>query len=1235
MQETADILSKFTAGSLYDDCCALLRYLKVSFVEVTAMPVPFSQLYPTAMPRGLSEVADKVAATYYIGQIDSRTLVGEATAMTTAEVQRLVEQGKYEGMLVFAADIKEGEHLTRSEMALLTRGFNRIATAQPVVLFLRQGCHLSLATCERMDYTQQWRDGEKLGKVSILRDIDCHKPHHGHIDILETLGDKSYATFDELYEHWMEVFSTDVLTRKFYGELSDWYAWASQVVRFPNDISTNTINQKLNQRYNSEACIRLITRLIFVWFIYRKRLIPGELFDEEYIRQNLIAGFSPRTADSNKTYNPEASLYYRLILQNLFFATLNCPINTDGKGDTSNRGFVAQARYHGISKTYDINNLMRYEADFTPGGPKKLLNLVNSRVPFLNGGLFECLDKKDKGLYFDGFSERKVSLSRLYVPDWLFFGGTDDADLSQWFDNNKKKHIKVKGLIDLFKQYYFTVEESTPLEQEVSLDPELLGKAFENLLAAYVEDTDTSVRKMTGSFYTPRPIVQYMVDESLVAHLKRICGEEHEQTYRALLSYSDNEIPLSDELRHSIMEAIYNCRVLDPACGSGAFPMGMLQQMVHILRRIDPTNSMWKEFLRQRVVEHADDAFSSDSEEERHEQLADMEEAFNKGVNDPDYARKLYIIEHCIHGVDLQTTAVQISKLRFFISLIVDQKPTSDARQNFGIRPLPNLEAKFVAANTLIPISYDRTLVDSIPEVERLKQRLKDLNHRLFLIRRHSDKKKLEQDIKETRARLTKVIADSGFVDSGVAAQLASWDMFDQNTSSDFFDPEWMFGVKGGFDIVIGNPPYVQIKKLSLKRLYKIIGFATFDSTGDLYCLFYEIATKLLAKDKKGNGEAGTAVFITSNKWLKSNYGEATRKFLIKNSNPIKLIDLGPGVFDAAVDTCILVWSNHKYTGKTKFATISNYFDTANIDFENISLPNIGIWNAESLKYSAIRNKIEAISTRLSNFGVELDYGILTGANKTFILSEEKANYLLSLNPKNKELIKPILRGQDIGRYYATFNHIYLLCVHNGVKKLGIPPIDIEKDYPTLVPYFNSFGNNFKNRGEQGDTYYNLRNCAYIMKYEEPKIIYADIVQDKGKFYYDEDMYYTNDTAFLISGKNLKYLVGVLNSNAFNFFYKKFYCGSSLGKKGLRFKKDFLLKVPIPIAPQNIKNEVESLSMSAFQLRKINSCSDISSEETRIDFLVYHLYGLTYDEVLVVDPETPITREEYEADSEN
>ena len=418
---------------------------------------------------------------------------------------------------------------------------------------------------------------------------------------------------------------------------------------------------------------------------------------------------------------------------------------------------------------------------------------------------------------------------------------------------------------------------------------------------------------------------------------------------------------------------------------------------------------------------------------------------------------------------------------------------------------------------------------------------------------------------------------------------------------------------EGGFDIVIGNPPYVQIKWLSKKEQYAKAHFDTFDSTGDIYCLFYECGTRLLKEKGKG-------IFITSNKWLKSNYGIKLRNYFISKTCPELLIDLGSGVFETAtVDTCILLWSNSSYDLATEVCSVDNIQSIASVHHENIRYELNDIWNIYSDKVVSIKHRIEKISTNLSNIGVQLEYGILTGANDAFILDEEKAHELIELDPRNEQLIKPILRGKDLGRYCAEFKGIYLLCVHNGVKKERIPPVDVEKDYPSLIPYFEQFGDKFKNRGEQGATYYNLRNCAYIMKYEAPKIIYADIVQDQGKFFYDTEKYYTNDTAFLITGDNLVYLVGVLNSKAFSFFYKQFYCGGALGNKGLRFKRDYLMRVPIPIGTESQQKEIVSLVTAILSQKKDNSFADTLDKETAIDRIVYRLYDLTEEDIKIIE----------------
>ena len=482
--------------------------------------------------------------------------------------------------------------------------------------------------------------------------IACYTPH-------KYLEEKGKIVNDEdLHSR----FSVEVLTKEFYNELSDWYAWAIKVIRFPNNLN----DDKDDDKYNNESAIRLITRLIFVWFLKQRHLIPDEFFDEQYIANHLIEGFNPNVMVDLFSKSNE-SKYYKAILQNLFFAMLNSPITPEGSNELSER------RFRKGRNDYDNNKLMRYEDYFS--NPQLFVDLANHTVPFLNGGLFDCLDDKDNDMYYDGFSDREKVRNSLIVPDYLFFGENvgKDMDLSGWYGDPKKKKVNVQGILLILKKYNFTVEENTPFDKEVSLDPELLGKVFENLLASYNPETQTTARKQTGSFYTPREIVQYMVDESIIAHLKRTVGEELESKYRSLLAYSDEQIDFTAHQRKQIMQSLYKCKILDPACGSGAFPMGILQQMVHILNRIDPDNTMWKETMMEEAISDTTDAYRLAANDERFDLIKDIERSFDESINRPDYARKLYLIENCIYGVDIQPIAIQISKLRFFISLVVDQ----------------------------------------------------------------------------------------------------------------------------------------------------------------------------------------------------------------------------------------------------------------------------------------------------------------------------------------------------------------------------------------------------------------------------------------------------------------------------------------------------------------------------------------------------------------------------------
>lgn len=239
--------------------------------------------------------------------------------------------------------------------------------------------------------------------------------------------------------------------------------------------------------------------------------------------------------------------------------------------------------------------------------------------------------------------------------------------------------------------------------------------------------------------------------------MKRTVSPDLEAEYRKLLAYNDDPVELSEEQKTEIMQSLYNCKILDPACGSGAFPVGILQQMVHILTQIDPDNTRWKDMLFKIVNDESSETFKNSTPEERKDQQDDLYRSFNDSYNRPDYSRKLYLIENCIYGVDIQPIAIQISKLRFFISLVVDQNINDDPTDNFGIRPLPNLEAKFVAANSLVRLNRGEANLfdtDAIKEKEAL---LKIAKHKIFGAKTSRTKEKYREQVRTLRSEIADI----------------------------------------------------------------------------------------------------------------------------------------------------------------------------------------------------------------------------------------------------------------------------------------------------------------------------------------------------------------------------------------------------------------------------------------------------------------------------------------------
>ena len=998
-------------------------------------------------------------------------------------------------------------------------------------------------------------------------------------------------------------FSVEVLTKAFYQELSDWHAWAIKEIRFPNDIN----NDNDDAKFNHEGAIRLITRLIFVWFLKQRHLIPEEFFDEKFISDNLIDGFNPH-AMADLFGKSKESKYYKAILQNLFFAMLNSPITPEGKDTLTERHF---RRGRG---DFDNNKLMRYESMFK--NPQLFVDIANRTVPFLNGGLFDCLDEKDNGMYYDGFSDREIVQKHLIIPDYLFFGEEvgRNIDLSEYYGDANKKKVSARGIIDILKRYNFTVEENTPFDQEVSLDPELLGKVFENLLASYNPETQTTARKQTGSFYTPREIVQYMIDESLLAHLKRTVGEELEEEYRKLLSYADDEVNLTDEQRLKIMQSLYDCKILDPACGSGAFPMGILQQMVHILNRIDPDNEQWKEMMLNNAVSETSEAYRSATDEERKEMVADIERSFDESVNRPDYARKLYLIENCIYGVDIQPIAIQISKLRFFISLVIDQKTNNRPEDNFGIRPLPNLEAKFVAANTLLSLNKSEVSLFDTETIKTKERELKVAKHKIFSAKTVRTKRKYRDRVYELRQEIAALLEELGAVGNAEARQLAQWDMFDQNATSPFFDSEWMFGVSNGFDIVIGNPPYVQLQANggALRKMYEHCGFSSFTSMGDIYCLFYERGYQMLK-------DGGHLCYITSNKWMRGSYGEKLRKLFATKTNPILLVDFaGVKVFESAtVETNILLFAKADNQHYTKCAIIDKS-GAKNLSLfvqQNHSCCDFSSnesWIILSAIEQSIKRKIEAVGIPLKEWNIKINYGIKTGFNDAFIISTEKREEILSncIDEDERErtaaIIRPILRGRDIKRYGYNWADLWLINTHNGVKG-AIPRIDVN-DYPAIKQHLDCYWDSIAVRADKGDTPYNLRNCAYLEDFNRPKIIWKRIGSIL-RFSYDDKGCVGLDSTCFATGADIEYLCCILNSKMGHYLLKD---APKTGTGDLLISVQAVEPIRVPTPSVGISNSLQN---------KLNSLISVYSDTMlkEIDDIVYSLYHLTPEEICYID----------------
>ena len=1157
-----------------------LGYHSQRTLELSGGADDFIRQFPAASQdttRSEQEFRERVGSVQLVFQLTSEE-IAPVNQPTLGLEAASFDTGTQRSFIFVAVELKEASY-ARSRYAEFTREINKRLIAPTVILFKTAANRLTLAFVHRRQHRHD-HSRDVLGSVSLVREINPTQPHRAHLDILAELslenllswmsGHNKPSNFDGLLAAWLDTLNTEALNKRFYTELFHWFEWAVGEATFP------TQEEKVLQP--EEHIIRLITRLLFVWFIKEKGLVAEDVFNETKIA-DLLRNYDGNTGDT----------YYRAVLQNLFFATLNTEMDKRGFSTTKNSTHRNFSRY-------------RYKSEISD--PKKLLALF-ARTPFINGGLFDCLDSeegiRDGGYRIDCFSDNERHYTKLSIPNRLFF----DPE---------------RGLFPLLNRYKFTVEENTPIEQEVALDPELLGKVFENLLAAYNPETRQTARKQTGSYYTPRAVVDYMVDEALVAALAQKCSPADsdakfwQERLHYLLNYEDafND---ADELfdaqeAEDIVRAIADLTVLDPAVGSGAFPMGVLHKLTLALGRIDPANTRWAALQKERAKEKADAAFETRDQQERDTELLEISETFEKYSG--DFGRKLYLIQNSIFGVDIQPIAGQIAKLRFFISLAIEQEPHKDAK-NFGIRPLPNLETRFIAADTLLSLYKPAQLsLGQTEAVTRLERELSANRERHFHATTRRKKLACRKRDRELRDNLGAELQQVGW-SAGDANKIAQWDPYDQNAKADWFDAEYMFGVVDGFDVVIGNPPYVRAdsgdQHRALRRRIEDSGqYETLWEKWDLYIPFIERSYKLL---KPG----GFTTLIVSDAYCHSKYAQKSQNWFLKNSRILRLDFFSKiQIFEAAVRNVTYLFQKtdgshqkpERRVHESEFGAVKllptdeqhkltyRIFFPEDTDVQQFSVPTVPL---DEICYISVGMVVHAHEGKAQG---EFELRDLVSETKDklhpkpFVEGKHLARWLPATNKWlewETERAPALFRRPTFPEMYEVGEKLISVDMAAGAEKLRVAYDNQKLSHNhsawSFLPWHSLSG--VRNRSIKKQT-----------RYRDEKPRRPDLPQRK-------DLEETS-RRFAV-----KFLLGVMNSSVARNFLR------ANRRSNIHLYPDDWKKLPIPDVTRGQQAPIVELVNQILKAKAADPSADTGEMEAEIDRLVYGLYGLTAGEIGAVE----------------
>jgi len=898
-----------------------------------------------------------------------------------------------------------------------------------------------------------------------------------------------------------------------------------------------------------------------------------------------------------RLFNVALELNITWVNRILFLKLLEAQLISYHKGDVS----FAFLNFSKINE-YDILERLFFEVlakDYSQRS--KEIAAVYANIPYLNSSLFEPTDLEHNALLISNLPDDKT------IPI---------LPTTVLKDAQGKRRVgtlpSLQYLLEFLDAYDFSSEGSVEIQEEnkTLINASVLGLIFEKI-NGYKD----------GSFFTPGVITMYMCRESLHRAVIQKFNREKGWQINTFEELKDHINPFNKEEREEANNIINDLRICDPAVGSGHFLVSALNECIAMKSELGILQDENKNRIHHQLKIENDELLVYEADDNEHFFLYNPKNVESQRVQKTLFQEKKTIIENCLFGVDINPNSVKICRLRLWIELLKNayyKTPTQ-------LETLPNIDINIKSGNSLLSrFALDTDLKTTLKKTNisitdykeafhkyqnaQSKKQKWDLEHFIDKVK-HDFRTEITRNSKEVKELQSlkyeyylKYESPQLFTEARTPEQEKHKKQLEQNiqkkedeieaiNSNKIYENafEWRFefpqvldneGNYIGFDVVIGNPPYIQLQNDGgkLAKLYEGQNFKTFARTGDIYCLFYEKAHQLLR-------EGGICNFITSNKWMRAGYGEAIRKFLIEYTNPLILIDFtGIKIFETAtVDVNILLYAKEKSTFNTLACIVKDKgLKELSLYISQHSLytqfRNINNWVILSDIEQRIKAKIEAIGIPLKEWDISINYGIKTGFNDAFIINGEKRAELIALDPKSAEIIRPILRGRDIKRYGYDFADLYLINTHNGVKEKGIKRIYIE-DYPAVKAHLDLYHSQLEKRTDQGDTPYNLRNCAYIEDFSKQKIVYPDI-SEKLNFQIVEGEIYFNNTIYFMTSEteNLDYLLKFLNSNLIDWYYKTL--SVQLGEKAVRMFTIYVLNIPIP------KNKDKDNIYESYQLTK-------------------------------------------------